>query len=376
MDLLSNSIKIIKSNQHDSGAFIASPSFPTYHYCWLRDGSFIAYAMDIAGEFETAERYFHWVNDVINRYSIKVDELERKIANRDAVLPGDFLHTRYTLEGFEDTQDKNWGNFQIDGYGNWLWALVKHIQLTGRFSLLSEFSDSINTTIKYLALVWRNPNYDCWEEHPEYIHPYSLGAVYAGFNAISELCEVTRELKLLHPTEKLATEVKDFVLRYGVVDSTFVKHINPKGKNGTPEPVLESDVDASLLGIIHPFGLVKKDDLVSKKTVAEIERKLHRQKGGVYRYAKDEYYGGGEWILLSAWLGWFWMTEGKVEEANEILSWIECKQDARGNFPEQVSDHLLKPTHFHKWVDHWGNIASPLLWSHAMYILLKNETLK
>jgi GH15 family glucan-1,4-alpha-glucosidase len=373
MDLLSNSIKVIQKNQHPSGAFIASPSFPTYHYCWLRDGSFIAHAMDVAGEFESAERYFNWVNKVINRYTGKVDLLEKKITTGDVVPPNDYLHTRYTLDGFEASHDENWGNFQIDGYGNWLWALGNHIRLTGRNSLLADFSDSINTTIRYLNIVWKLPNYDCWEEHPEFIHPYSLGAVYAGLKSIGDLIKEIPAWESPIPTEDLVDEIRDFVLRYAVVNSTFVKLIDPKGKNGNPEPVTESGVDASLLGIIYPYKLVSEDNQISRNTVEEIEKKLHRRNGGVYRYAKDEYYGGGEWLLLTAWLGWLWATQGNNEKAKEILKWIESTQDSLGNLPEQVSGHLLTPSHFQKWVDQWGNIASPLLWSHAMYILLKLE---
>nr|MBI2904378.1 glycoside hydrolase [Chloroflexota bacterium] len=44
-DLYRQSIEIILRNQTASGAYLASPNFPTYHYCWFRDGSFIAYAM-------------------------------------------------------------------------------------------------------------------------------------------------------------------------------------------------------------------------------------------------------------------------------------------------------------------------------------------
>jgi hypothetical protein len=42
MDLYQHSIDLILANQHADGAYIASPAFPTYHYCWLRDGSFVA----------------------------------------------------------------------------------------------------------------------------------------------------------------------------------------------------------------------------------------------------------------------------------------------------------------------------------------------
>ncbi len=53
-----------------------------------------------------------------------------------------------------------------------------------------------------------------------------------------------------------------------------------------------------------------------------------------------------------------------------MLNWIENKADPEGNLPEQVSDHLLTPEHYEPWLNKWGPVASPLLWSHAMYILL------
>ena len=49
--LYKKSIQTILANQSQWGSFIASPNFPTYQYCWLRDGSYIAHAMDTAGEF-------------------------------------------------------------------------------------------------------------------------------------------------------------------------------------------------------------------------------------------------------------------------------------------------------------------------------------
>ena len=57
IDLYRRSIQIILENQSGSGAYIASPHFPTYHYCWFRDGAFCAYAMDLAGERESAARF-------------------------------------------------------------------------------------------------------------------------------------------------------------------------------------------------------------------------------------------------------------------------------------------------------------------------------
>jgi hypothetical protein len=37
--------------------------------------------------------------------------------------------------------------------------------------------------------------------------------------------------------------------------------------------------------------------------------------------------------------------------------------------PEQTGE-LLRPDRYRPWVEKWGEPASPLLWSHAMYLTL------
>ena len=371
--LYQKSIAIIQENQSKWGSYIASPEFPNYHYCWLRDGSFIANSMDCVGQHASAEAFFRWVDQAIQRYSAKVDEIERcgnegSDIGRDAIL-----HTRFTLDGYEGTIDETWGNFQIDGYGTWLWALAQHVRKTGNSSLLDELSSSIKVTIRYLALTWKLPNYDCWEEHPEYMHPYSLACVYGGLNEIA-LLEKEGKLTLgdLDPAQ-LAAEIKEFVLQYGAVDGRFVKHIWPPRGDEPAKPVAKSAVDSSLLGMAYPFNLLDAFDPLMLATVEEIETKLVHTEGGVYRYKADVYYGGGQWILLAAWMGIYNLRLGKRDLAIKMMTWIEDQADAQGNLPEQVSQHLLAPTQHNVWLEKWGPIASPLLWSHAMYLILYQE---
>lgn len=373
MDLLTRSIEIILENQHQSGAYVACPNFPNYRYCWLRDGSFIAHAMDSVGEHSSAERYFHWVDQVICRYTSKVELLEEKFSKGEAVKSNENMHTRFTLEGFEDTKDEGWGNFQIDGYGTWLWALAAHIRLTGKVSLLSQFSNSISTTIRYLKLVWNQPNYDCWEEFPQYVHPYSVAAVYAGFSNMEQLFREHSEIPSSYPLLDYARKIKEYIQLFGVAGNTLIKHVRPASGLEKPSAVVESGVDASLLGVIHPYAVFARDDPVALNTVAKIETDLLRKNGGMYRYVRDQYYGGGEWILLAAWLGWYYNLTGREDRAADIALWIENQADASGHLPEQVSDHALSPKYYPEWHGKWGEIASPLLWSHAMYIILKKS---
>jgi GH15 family glucan-1,4-alpha-glucosidase len=373
MDLYRHSIEVILQNQHSSGAYIASPVFSNYHYCWLRDGSFIAHAMDRVGEFQSAEAFFYWVDRTIDKYSYKLDALETQIKNDPAHLEPYILHTRFTLEGEEESADSQWGNFQIDGYGTWLWALASHIRLTGNDALLSEFSNSIKATIRYLKATWQLPNYDCWEEHPEYLHPYSLTAVYGGLRAIADLMVERNPATHSIFVEDFAAEVKDFLRKFAVKDDKFVKHVWPPTFKQLARPVIKSGVDSSLLGLAVPYQVFDLDDPILQNTIQMIEKELHRPSGGVYRYKEDVYYGGGEWLLLSAWLGWFYAESGDTSKAQTLLAWIEANADSAGNMPEQVSAHPLAPRELQPWVDKWGPVASPLLWSHAMYLILAEE---
>ena len=109
-----------------------------------------------------------------------------------------------------------------------------------------------------------------------------------------------------------------------------------------------------------------------RATIQVIEMDLFRPGGGVYRYKNDVFYGGGEWLLLTAWIGWYYAEIGHVDKAKKILSWMESQANEDGSLPEQVNDHNLSPTNYRPWVIKWGPVANPLLWSNAMYLILHN----
>jgi GH15 family glucan-1,4-alpha-glucosidase len=375
-ELYKNSVKLILENQSVWGSYIASPAFPTYQYCWLRDGSFIAHAMDTAGEFESAAAFFCWVGRTIQKFSYKVEVARLHLQENLPIGKDDLLHTRYTLDGEEVTVDSTWGNFQIDGYGTWMWALGEHVKMSGDTSILSELSVSIETTLKYLELVWKLPNYDCWEEHPEYLHPYSLATVYAGFHTIADLVREGKIKQGSVPADDLAAQVKAFILTSGVKDGKLVKLFEPAGMPANSRLNGNSSVDSSLIGISIPYQVLEPEDPIVVATMQAIESDLHRPDGGVYRYKSDVYYGGGEWILLTAWLGWYYTSIKKYDMAKELCKWIEAQADENGFLAEQVSEHVLDTKFIDPWVKKWGPIAKPLTWSHAMYIILTNAIME
>jgi|DewCreStandDraft_2_1066082.scaffolds.fasta_scaffold01506_2 GH15 family glucan-1,4-alpha-glucosidase len=351
-DLFQRSIHVILANQAESGAYVACPNFPAYRYSWFRDGAFIAYAMDLAGQHDSAQRFHDWAARTVLRHADKAERAMQR-ATHGEPLGGDYLHARYTTDGAEGLQD--WPNFQLDGFGTWLWALGEHLRRTAG-PLPSHWREAIHLTSSYLAALWRFPCFDLWEEHPDRVHPYTLAAIYAGLQAASRKGFSPEEVNTGWLTT--ADEIRRFVLAQGVRDGHLVKHVG------------SAVVDASLIGVATPYRLLTPDDPIMRATAARIEADLRPQGGGVHRYAQDTYYGGGEWVLLAAWLGWYYVEIGETEKAEELQRWVEAQANVHGHLPEQVSAHLLASEHYAEWEARWGPVANPLLWSHAMYLIL------
>jgi len=125
-------------------------------------------------------------------------------------------------------------------------------------------------------------------------------------------------------------------------------------------------VDGSLLALV-PLGVAQPDE------VAAVGETLVGPGGGVHRHAEDVYYGGGEWLLLTAFRGWERLLAGDEREAHRALDWVAAHATDDGLLPEQAQEDLLHPDSWEYWVEKWGPPPCPLLWSHAMFLTLAHE---
>lgn len=353
MDLLEKSIQIIKNNQSKYGSYIACPNFPVYRYCWLRDGSFTAFSMDMAEEYESSYRFHQWVHQVINRYAWKVKRLllikdENKLLNQN-----DYLHARYNLDGTESSNE--WGNKQFDGYGIWLWSLAEYIKRTNNEYLIDKFKREITLIIDYLISFWKEPCYSCWEEHPDKIHTSTIACIAGGLKAINQYLK-------LENVNKEILKMENFIKEKCVLKGKFAKFYDPVKDQA-------ESIDSSLIWLVYPFQFISKDDPTFLKTIKEIEKKLVND--GVHRYPEDTYYGGGEWIILTLWLAWYYYDNNQKKKGDQLLEWVESAANKNGELPEQIPKNLLFPDYYSIWVKKWGQIAKPLIWSHAMYIIIR-----
>ncbi len=354
--LLDHSRALIRSHQTPEGAYPASPTFSAYKgFCWFRDGAFIADGMSAVGEVASVDAFFAWCARVVLQYR---DDIRAAVDGATAGEPltdRHMLPARFTFDGARDGGD-DWWDFQLDGFGTWLWALDAHASRHG--TDLSPYADAVALTVDYLVSSWRRPCFDWWEEHDEQIHISTLGCIGAGLEAASRMGVL--DLARADLASSTAATIRHFVLTDGVVDGHLVKWMGSDA------------VDGSLTSLIAPLHFIPADHPVARATVDAVEADLEVA-DGVHRFIADTFFGGGQWPLLSCFAGLARAALGEPERAAAYLAWAVSNATNTLDLPEQVDGHLLAPDRKQEWVDKWGDVATPLLWSHAMVLRLAKE---
>lgn len=345
-NLMQKSMEILLRGQHESGTYVSSPRFKPYNYCWIRNAAFTAYAADKTGMLNSSRKFFSWIKRQTEENEQEISNIICMVKKGESLLNSEFLPGRYHLDG--SRVEDEWPNVGLDSYGILLWVLCEHIRLTGR----TDLEKTARSLARYLACLWHQPSYNCWEEECESLHTSTLISISAALDSAAELLGEA-EFRTTSET------VRRFVEEYCVYDGRLVRSTDSKS------------IDGSLLWAVNPFKFYEPMHPVMVNTVSEIEKYL--VKNGVYRYPEDTYYGGGEWIVLAASLGCYYLESGNRKRAQEILTWIEGCANSDGELPEQILDHSRNAEYTMKWKGLWGEVASPHIWSHASYMVLFNK---
>lgn len=349
--LIAASIQVLADGQAHSGAFIASPNFPQYGFAWLRDGAYCALAMDAVGERASARAFHRWTASVIDDQRTRILDIVDRLRAGEAADLSAMLPTRYTLSGQAENEAQDaWPNFQLDGYGTWLFALYSH--LGGGDP--GPYRPAVELAAEYLAASWELPCYDYWEEFGDRRHTSTLAAIAAGLRAASRMLDRP-------DLDETADAVARFIQASCVSRGLFVK--GPK----------DDRLDASLISLATPFRLIEGDDSTLAATIEGIRDSLASPTGGIRRYLGDSYYGGNPWLLLTSWLGWHDRLHGNVIGHSHARDWVRARQGNRGWLPEQILDEAQDSSAVQPWLDRWGPVADPLLWSHAKYLLMQTD---
>lgn len=346
--LARRSVEVIAEFQDVGGAYVASPTFSVYQFSWFRDGAFIADAMSRVGAADSAERFFGWCAKVLAARRHQINDL---VARKGGPIHRDeFLPTRYTLAG-GDTGE-HWWDFQTDGYGTWMWALWQHTLRHGTSA--EPYRDAVELCTRYVSAFWNLPCFDWWEEFPDCVHTSTLSSLHAGLSAAVAMGVL--EPQTAATAGQGCIDIERRLLANSIVDGRLRKAES------------RPDIDASLIACFTPFATFEPTSPLARNTYARILTDLAPD--GVHRYLDDTYFGGGRWVVLAGLVGWHEAATGHAERAMGRLRWMHAQATPDGLLPEQVHMHALHPERVDEWINKWGPVATPLLWSHAMYLTL------
>ena len=242
----------------------------------------------------------------------------------------------------------------MDGYGTWLWALSEHVAHWGTKSLVDELGESLELACSYLEAVALDPCYDCWEENGQAVHTSTLACVYGGLSAAGEL--------LGRPAAaRKAEEVAEHILARMRSGAGFAKSSVDRG------------VDASLLWLAVPFGVVGPADTAMAATASEIEAGLVLE-GGIRRYARRQLLRRRR---LAAAYGVARLVPGQRRRPGYRppvrLLGRSTASTPPATSPSRSAATTATPAAYRTWVSRWGPPAADLAWSHAMYFVLWDE---
>jgi GH15 family glucan-1,4-alpha-glucosidase len=348
-------VAAILAAQTESGAILACPTYPTYRYSWLRDGAFCAVALDRADQIGASRCFHEWVSERVLSFEAPMRRTIETLAIGEEPVDEDYLPCRFAPSGLAPTDD-GWGAFQMDGPGLWLWALREHAAASdGQASLGGGIRRAAAVAAEYVAALWRRPSFDAWEEHEGHLSTSTLAACLAGLLSVHRLGLEIPGMQAA--VEGIRLEIAARGRRLGYL----------------PRSDADDAVDASLLWCGPLLGAFHRRDGAWRASLKRLESDLVGPDGGVYRYRADTFYGGGQWPVLTAALGFAYLDRGEpgdAQRASACRDWIDGQRGEDGSLAEQSSSHVLHAGSLPEWEARWGPVARPFAWSHAMALLL------
>jgi GH15 family glucan-1,4-alpha-glucosidase len=356
-ELCERSIDVLHSLQDgETGALMAAAEVDPhskmsggYGYSWPRDGAYLAAALGQWGFRDRVEHYFKFCAETQD--------------------PSGAWWQRYLATG---NAGPSWGRIQIDEPASVISAAWLHYRnhedlfwLEGFWPVIQKglsFLESFHAPIHPMG----QPSHDLWEERMG-IHAYSLAAVASAFRAgaalAGELGEREAQDHYAGWDRNLTSLVLEkFVPPTGPIRRSFVVNSFDYQRGGG---YWDEVADASMLGLILPFGILRVQDQAAQRLIESVRTRLwSRPVGGLLRYEGDTYRGGNPWVLTTLWLAGVELAGGNAEAAREGFQWVMSKNTPLGMMPEQVHRETGLPC----WV-------IPLGWSHAMFLLFVRQVI-
>lgn len=375
-ELYQHSMQIIRVHADKGGGIIASSDSDmlnqgrdNYSYVWPRDGVVAAHALMRGGYIDTTKRFFSFISELIE--------------------PEGYLMHKYRVDGVLGSSWHPWVRggrlalpIQEDETASILFYLRKLFDETRNIEFIESIYNKFVEPAAEFMCDYIDPetglprsSYDLWEEKYG-TSTYTASSVYGGLMAAQHFSALLGKERNAAAYLKTAEGVREGILRHLYVEDfhTFVKLIRFEDD----EPYFDHTVDSSsFFGLFH-FGVLDHNDprLKAFKTVIDSRLCVSTRDGCAYvRYEGDQYYTAKDtnvpnpWIVCSLWMAQYEIKAAQKRQdlvrALKLMQWASLTASGTGVLSEQVHPYSY---------EHLS--ASPLVWSHAEYVITVDEYIK
>ena len=232
----------------------------------------------------------------------------------------------------------DWPNFQIDGYGTWLWSLQQHLDKSGEKALPSRLAPSVDSVGRYLV---------------ELRHVALLRRM-GGVGRLSPHGHArVRVRRFARPPPPCSATRRWPSGRRYLSGSALVDQARRLGRFAKSDRTSRSTPPCC--GLCEPFHVVAPDEPAFVETVGRIVAELDFD-GGVRRYPSGHLLRG--WCLARAHgLAGLVLRRAPATSpaAQRCLDWVaDHVDDQRPPRPSSSAGTGRDPEHYREWVARWG----------------------
>ena len=300
-----------------------------YRYSWIRDSTFMLWALLSLGFEWEANDFFYFIADVAAGEE-KLQVMYGIGGERD--LDEDVLDH---LEGYENARPVRTGNAAYQQEQHDVWgALLDSVYLhtRSRDSLDDRVWKILVKQVEVAIECWRNPDRGIWEVRGEPKH-FTSSKVFCwvACDRGARLAELRDDYDRVQKWREVADEIKADILEHGVDDrGVFVQHYD-----GTA-------LDASLL-LLPLMRFLPPDDPRIRATVLAVADEL-TEAGLVLRYRTEETDDGlegreGTFLICSFWLVSALCEIGELDRARTLCERLLGYASPLGLYAEEVDPH-------------------------------------
>lgn len=298
-----------------------------YRFTWLRDSSFLIYALQLLGYQRESAAFMNWLGRV-HRHHPRDWQTMYGIDGRTDLSEVELTH----LSGYRNSSPVRVGNgastqLQLDIYGEVMDSAYLHLRYGDADS--RRLRTSLVDMLEHVAASWEQPDNGIWEvrggrRHFLYSKLLCWVALDRGLK-LAELLNVTskRQDRWIWTREQIrhAILTRGWSEKLGAFRQSFD----------------EDALDATAL-MIPMLNFLPAMDPRVRSTVKAIQSQLTDENGFVYRYRAEDGLSGGEgtFLLCSFWLVNNLCLQRQVGPARDLFERLTAHGNDLGLFSEEL----------------------------------------